>query len=307
MKRVLNPGLAALVGCLMLYGLPSEAATVSVNCPGQSLQATVDAAEPGDVIQVSGTCNENILITNEKQRISIQGAAGGEVHGPSNSLPTINVRGKGILIQGLDITGGRSGIHVNRGSNAVIDDNEINSNESGIRVDQESFAVIINNNINGNTFGILVDESSTVRVGYNLDTDTSASPNVVTGNGTGIRIQGSSNAKIAGNRFSSNTGSGVVVLEQSYANIGGNNIGNNGVSGIDVRRNSSVDLANAVGGPSFLGTLNNSNAGINGFVLPQSSFGVSCQQGGYVAGFIGTLSGFSGAKSIIAPCQDLLP
>ncbi len=54
------------------------------------------------------------------------------------------------------------------------------------------------------------------------------------------------------------------------------------------------------GGPSFLSTINNSNAGNNG------NFGVACAIGGYVSGLIGSLSGGIAPKAIDAPCQDFL-
>ncbi len=237
MKFVPKPGLLALVGYFMFCSLPLEAATHTVACPGQSLQAKLDdpIVIPGDTIQVSGTCSENVLVRNEKQRITIQGTGvSPTISGPDASLPTINVRGKGILIQGFSITGGSSGIHVNRGSNAVINGNTIDSSAFGIQVDQQSFAVITNNTISGNVNGIFVDESSTVRVGYNLDTDTSASPNSITTNNYGIVVKGNSNAKIAGNTISGNSVNGITILEQSHAVIGGNNIGNNGGNGIEV-------------------------------------------------------------------------
>ena len=304
MKFVLEkPKLLALVGFLMFYSLPSQAATINVACPGQSLQAAVDVAQPGDTIQVSGACTENVLVRNEKQRLAIQGIGFiPNILGPDANLPTINVRGKGILIQGLVVTGGKSGIHVNRGANAVIDGNAIIETTYGILVDQQSFAVITNNTISDNTVGIYVDESSTIRVGYNLDTDTSAGPNNITTNDLGILVKGNSNAKIAGNTISGNGTDGTYIAEQSHAVIGGNNIGNNGDNGIEIDLNSSADVATSVysRGPSFLSTVNNSNAGNNG------GRGVVCVAGGYVRGLIGSLNGASGQIFVGAPCQNLL-
>jgi len=47
--------------------------TRTVNCPTQSLQTAIDASNPGDVINVTGTCNENVTILHEKQRITLDG------------------------------------------------------------------------------------------------------------------------------------------------------------------------------------------------------------------------------------------
>src|SRR5512135_2899708 len=101
------------------------AATIPVNCPSDSLQSAINLAQPGDTVQVSGSCSENILVRNEKQRISIDGGGSATITAATNLSPTFNVRGKGILIQGLTISGGSDGIEVNRGSNVVINNNEI--------------------------------------------------------------------------------------------------------------------------------------------------------------------------------------
>jgi parallel beta-helix repeat protein len=201
------------------------------------------------------------------------------------------------VIQGFIIVGGRSGIHVNRGSNAVIDGNTINSSLFGIQVDQQSFAVITSNIITGNSAGIHVDESSTVRVGYNLPTDIAPSSNIINSNNYGIWVDGNSNAKIAGNTISGNDNDGIHVRQQSHAIIAGNNIGNSQI-GINIENNSSVDLSDAFAGPLFLNSANNSNAGTN-------EFGVFCARGGYVSGPIGTLLGSFLTKDIFVPCQDL--
>lgn len=57
----------------------------------------MNQAMSGQTILVSGTCNENILIRNEKQRITIDGAGGGigtraTINGGTGS-PVFNVRG----------------------------------------------------------------------------------------------------------------------------------------------------------------------------------------------------------------------
>jgi hypothetical protein len=75
-----------------------SAATIPVNCSCGSLQAAIDSAVAGDVIQVSGTCNENILIRNEKQRITVDGLGSATINGTNVNSPAVNVRGKGILL-----------------------------------------------------------------------------------------------------------------------------------------------------------------------------------------------------------------
>lgn len=51
--------MAALFG---VVATSVEAAVTSVTCPGDSLQAAVTAAGPGDTITVTGTCTEAVVV-----------------------------------------------------------------------------------------------------------------------------------------------------------------------------------------------------------------------------------------------------
>ena len=293
------------VAGLALFLSPiTEAATINVACPGPSLQAAVDSATAGDIIQVTGICSQNILIRNEKQRITIDGGGGvngvggATVSGPSASSPVFNVRGKGILIQGLIITGGSRGVHVNRGSNAVINNNEIHTTPNdGILVNQLAFAVITNNNIHNNaTHGIRVTETSIARIGFNQGTDTAASPNTIQSNGgRGIHIS-HSNARIVGNTISGNADDGIQVFKLSQADIAGNTINGNGGDGIVVGQNSGVNLGNDTVVDFFDDP--------NSTTVNNAGFGLRCFIGAYADGVLGTLNGGSGATSFGASCID---
>src|SRR5690348_13532315 len=67
---------AAAFGALLfaVSAAPAGAADVSVG-PGESIQAAVDAASPGDTITVSGRHRENVVIT--KDRITLRGVRKG--------------------------------------------------------------------------------------------------------------------------------------------------------------------------------------------------------------------------------------
>jgi hypothetical protein len=111
-----------LVAFVVLFSPMCEAATFTVNCPGQTIQAALNAAGVDDTINVTGTCNENLLVDNNKMKVYLEGGGTAIIHGVDTSRPVVDVRGKGILIEGFTITGGRSGIE---GSNAVINNNVI--------------------------------------------------------------------------------------------------------------------------------------------------------------------------------------
>lgn len=286
------------------------AATINVACPGQTIQAAVDSAVAGDTIAVTGACSENVLIRNEKQRLTIQGSGGASITGPNAASPTLNVRGKGILISALTISGGRDAIHINRGSNAVIQNSIIqNAGRHGVLVDQLSFAVLTGNTIQNNASGsgLVVSENSIARVGFNADSDVAASPNVITGNGKGgVVVSRTSSARIVGNTINSNTGGinvghGVQVVRLSQADLASNTINLNQGSGVYAAQNGGVNLGedNPV---NFFDNPNTTTANNTGN-------GVRCELGAYVNGHRGAsnpLNGTAGQESIDVTCPGSL-
>jgi hypothetical protein len=288
----------------------TEAATINVACPGQTVQAAVDSGAAGDIISISGTCNENVLIRNEKQRLTLQNNGAATINGTNAAQPTLNIRGKGILVSGLTITGGRDGIHVNRGSNAVIQNSTISgAARHGVLVDQLSFAVLtsntIQNNVNGS--GIVVSENSIARIGFNADSDGAASANTIQGNGRGgIVVSRTSSARIVGNNILSNTGGidvghGIQVVRLSQADVASNTINSNTGSAVFTSQNGGVNLGED-NPTTFFDQPNITNSNNTGH-------GVRCNLGAYANGHLGNtnpLNGTAGSTSIDASCPGAL-
>src|ERR1700682_4589864 len=87
--------------------LPSAQADVACDKdPQGALQRGIDAARPGDVILVTGTCKENLEITETKHRIPLDGGGKATINGIDPDAFTISVRGRGIVIKGFTVTGG---------------------------------------------------------------------------------------------------------------------------------------------------------------------------------------------------------
>ncbi len=273
---------------------------ILVSCPSDSLQTAINLAPPGSTVSVSGACSENVLIRNEKQRITIDGGGTAIINAPSGASPAVNIRGKGILLQNFTITGGSNGVSVNRGSNAVLNNNVFqNSTGDGVIVDELAFAVLTNNIIQNNPgAGVFISESSTARIGFNADSETVASPNTIQSNGLGIVVINGASARIVGNNINNNSGDGVQVLRDAHADIASNTISGNGGDGIEVGENSFVQLGEDSGASIYesANTTTSTNTG----------FGIHCTNGGVADGRRGSLSGNGGPTSIDGSCIDSL-
>jgi nitrous oxidase accessory protein NosD len=267
------------------------AATIPANCTGTGtpVQNAVNAAQPGDVVAVSGDCVESVLVRNEKQRVVIDGGGSATVTAPPGGNPAFNVRGKGIAVRNFANieANGNYVIHVNRGSNAVIHNNNTIQGPSGsigVRVDQLAFAIITGNTISGNNTSIWVAEQSSARIGY--DTFGTPLPNTLQPYGYGVIVGDHSTAMIQYNTIRDGLAHGVSVERASYAGIYSNDISGNGNGGVQVYGGSGVTLSG------------NTSTTSNG------SYGLLCRVGGYVSGSLDQLNGTLGGKSITAGCVD---
>ena len=249
------------------------------------------------------TCNENVVVREEKSRITLDGQGTATINGPIATDHTITVRGSGITIKGFTITGGRNGVQVVRGGEALIDGNTIqNTGNNGVIVSQHSSARIINNTIQNNPGnGINVGENSSARIGILTTQDTVASPNTIQNNtDRGIIVNRSSSARIVGNIISNNTDDGIAVGRASHADISSNTINSNGGDGIFLNINSGVNLGSDTGDGIF--DVPNSTTENN------TGFGIRCVTGGAADGRQGTLNGTSGAASFAGNCiNSLIP
>jgi hypothetical protein len=88
---------------------------------------------------VHGTCQENILIQPELQRITLDGQRKATIKAADASRPAIQVLGREVTIKGFTVTGGSFGIGINRGATAVVDTNTIeHAANTGLEVSQNS-------------------------------------------------------------------------------------------------------------------------------------------------------------------------
>lgn len=303
----------ALSGALCLLPRLGEARTVNLTCSAQkTITSAVQSLSPGDILRVSGTCNENVTIREELDRITIDGQGTATISGPDTTRPTVTIRGRNVTLTGFTITGGEDGINVGRGASATVVACTVeNTGRTGIQVQQNGSVRVTNSTVQNNPqHGINVGQNSTARIGFltfdGLETiPGGVGPNVIQGNGGhGVRVADSSDADVVQNTIRNNTDNGVFVDTVAHALIASNIIDDNGGDGIRVGRNSGVNLGRAtagVCGPALDDAPNTTTSGKG-----NTGFGVSCFINSYADGCLSSLTGDAGAKELLSGCFDTL-
>jgi parallel beta-helix repeat protein len=281
-----------------------ESSTFTLTCgPDKTIAQAIKRLKPGDTLLVSGTCNENLVIGEEVDRITLDGQGTAAINGDSTAN-AITVNGSGITIRGFVITGGApQAIAVQDGAAAVIDGNTVQfAARNGIAIFRGSSANIINNTIQHNGLaGIAIQQTATARIGWSGPPNNRVSaPNTIQSNGTeGIQVYRGSSAQIFSNTIRNNGSHGVFVDRNAQAEIAACTITGNVGDGIRGMRGAGVDTGTDATGatPQFD---DDTNTGTNG------GFGVRCAVGGFVDGRLGALTGALGGKSFAESCVDSL-
>ena len=95
--------------------------TITVDCLTKTIGQALEEANPGDIIQVSGTCNETVLII--KDGITLDGGGTTIIDGGGPLKSVIAVDGaQRVTIQGLTAQNGEHGIVIRRGAAAILVD-----------------------------------------------------------------------------------------------------------------------------------------------------------------------------------------
>jgi len=293
-------GISVLLGLVLIAASQGLAATIPVDCGAEgSLRSTLPTLKPGDVMSISGTCRENIVIPSDVHDITVDGQGKTTIAATDVRQPAIQVLGREITLKGLTVTGGQFGIAINRGATAIVENNIMEGAAiSGLEISQNSFGRIVNNTMRRNKVnGILVLGSASAHIGVLQTGDRAPRPNIVENNGAdGIMVVRSSTARIIGNRLTGNGRTGLTVQQASHADVAGNTISGNGEDGIRVRGNSGVNLAD-----SAMRVFEQPNT----TAVPNGGFGIKCEIGAYIDGSLGSLGGLNGAKDVLdSSCID---
>lgn len=141
----------------------------------QTIQAAVDAASPGDTINIAdGTYTDSVTIDDTKTGITLHGTNrdGARIEtGASNIGISLLSGANNIMIENLLITGNGDGISLFETSDVIIQNNTISNNAyvtSGIHIQDSTGVVITGNSFSGNDTDISNDSSADVNA---LDND----------------------------------------------------------------------------------------------------------------------------------------
>jgi parallel beta-helix repeat protein len=241
--------------------------TILVDCDnGETITDALQQLGDPLTIQVKGTCNENVEIVRNDVTL-IAHPSGGTVNGGLTAdKHTINVRASRIVIDGLTLTGGRTGVNGGamirnctiqntvwngvsfyHGGNGTVDNCQIKNNPHHGIVIEGGSGTVINSTISSNAgLGIVINPGGSARIGI-TDRNQYAG-NTISNNGSnGIHIAFSGSAFIGGNTISGNGADpdaywgryGIGVFFASADLVGYNRITGNKGTGV-FAKNSTV-------------------------------------------------------------------
>ncbi len=218
---------------LLILPLSAHAATITVGdyeCDFTNIQAGIDAAEGGDIVEVkTGTYYENV---NINKPITLRGL---DVDG---ELPVVDARKRGsaiklaadgITLEGFVVTNSgaapQAGVEVISHNNTVRDNIVRGCEWCGIWIYQSSNNNILDNIANYNSVGFVIELS-----GDNAVINNSANYNTV-----GIHLRSSGNNIISGNKANNNQWSGISLETSNGNEIADNSAGHNNDYGIQLK------------------------------------------------------------------------
>ena len=240
---------AILLTLLLLPGIAH--AQVTVSCPPASggtytsITAALNAVGQIGPITfiVTGTCNENVSLTDARSLTFVAGAGGAKIVGPQDSDTFDIVRSQNITLQNLEIAGvpgstpggGGGGVGIGEASDVYITGCNIHDNEGGgVSVSTNSTLFLGNTNIHNNNpnDGLALFDNSTAYVsGSTIQNNGGPGGLALNGGGGGVFV----------------TRNSVAVFRQT------NLIQNNADIGIQARLLSTVVFATSGAGITIQG------------------------------------------------------
>jgi nitrous oxidase accessory protein NosD len=248
------PTLAVLTGALLLIDLVTPVSAKTILVPGDysTIQAAINAAEPGDLIQVGpGTFTENITL-DQKSSLTIEGTGANQtiLQGASDQKSGFLItKSKAITVRNFTITRTRRGIDAADTTDLLIENSAFaqnlrqgilltrsvarlqklqisetlpdkdGSNGVGLWLQDNASAQLSDSEIARNVLaGILVTLLSQLEIQNSKITETQPNPGP-SARGRGIILDFLSKASIVKSTVENNTDIGIEVFNESDAEI----------------------------------------------------------------------------------------
>ncbi len=259
----------------------AEAITLTANCnadPSNALGNALAGAAPFDVIEVNGTCTQNVTILIDD--LTIQGVGGNPMVAgqlwveaarrvtiqnltvQGNHTPGLNgivsINSAAVKVANVSIDGiGDHGVIVLHGASADLNQVTVTNSTRGIVAeDNGSFqvvnslvesssdiAIVINRASSGVVIGTTVQNNGGIGIAFALGGGGNVISSTIQNNGSsGVLLSDSASAYIEGSTVVGNAGNGVVVDGTSNSVSNSNSITNNSGNGISVTAGSHGSL-----------------------------------------------------------------
>lgn len=217
---------------IISISVTSDAATVQVEA-GNSVQAALEAAEEGDVIEVeSGIYRETLNITEQVILLGI----GRPLIDPGAGRNGLTISADGVVVSGFDVKSSRrTGIEVLSNGN-LVENCSIHGCADGIRLQGVGNTIVLNN-ISNNTNGISLIRSNDNIIKYN-DIDY----NIGEGSDCGIFLLYSRGNTISHNNLTENGDCAISLRSSGNNTILANNVSDDGWYGISLEEFSNSNL-----------------------------------------------------------------
>lgn len=253
-RNALVTAVAAVLGAVPFAAYAQDA--IVPDDFGSISAAVANAADAdGDgIVQIfvrAGVYQETFTIARDNLELTGEDRDTTVIQG-SGSIDTIRVRADGVTISGFTVTsaGTFDGIDINRTALVTVEGNVLTGGASGVSVDRSQVVVVADNEVFGTSReAINLDRCSRVIVvgnfvhdnqdeGVTIDgcTRSRVQSNVVTDNGgNGIRDRGSSLNVHVGNQALRNGDEGYILEDSQRVRIVGNTASGNRENGIRMR------------------------------------------------------------------------